>query len=119
MFEQRNLAQMKTVFPSAFVFRQEKGIPGTYADIREKEQYHLTIECGGVGEGKWLDSAALVERMQTFRNGLLLIITNHHKVKSFCSLRAVRLFHYYSHFSAVSEIKKHRYSRREGGALAS
>ena len=81
-FEECNLGQMKTVLPTAFVFRQEKGIPGTYGNLREREQYHLTIECGGLKEEKYLDSAALVERTQAFRNGLLKIVFNHHKVTS-------------------------------------
>eukprot|EP00731_Ephydatia_muelleri_P012345 Em0006g1239a len=79
-FEQRNLAQMKTVYPTAFVFRQEKGLPGTYADVREKQLYQLTVECGGLGDRKCLDSATLVERTQTFRNGLLKIVIDHHKL---------------------------------------
>ena len=71
---------MKTVFPTAFVFRQEKGIPGVYLDAKDKQLYQLTIECGGLGDRKSLDSAALVERTQTFKNGLLKIVIHHHKV---------------------------------------
>ena len=83
---------MKTVHPTAFVFRQEKGVPGTYGDARERELYHLTIECGGLGEDKFLDSAALVERTQAFRNGLLKIVSDHHKVISLFRVRKVESF---------------------------
>ena len=41
-FEEKNLGQMKTVYPTAFNFRQEKNIPGLF-DKRNK--YHLTVEC--------------------------------------------------------------------------
>lgn len=43
-FEQKNLGQMKTVYPTAFVFRQEKNIPGNY-DNQQRSKYHLTVEC--------------------------------------------------------------------------
>jgi hypothetical protein len=41
-FEEKNLGQMKTVYPTAFNFRQEKNIPGLF-DKRNK--CHLTVEC--------------------------------------------------------------------------
>ena len=41
-WEEKNLGQMKTVYPTAFNFRQEKNIPGLF-DKRSK--YHLTVEC--------------------------------------------------------------------------
>ena len=35
---------MKTVYPTAFNFRQEKNIPGLY-DNNQRNKYHLTVEC--------------------------------------------------------------------------
>lgn len=43
-FAEQNLGQMKHVYPGAFVFRQERHIPGNY-DRQVFEEYQLTVEC--------------------------------------------------------------------------
>ena len=99
-YENRNLAQMKTVYPNAFIFRQEKNIPGIY-DRKTYESYQLTVECngcedgrneGGSEEGKdvkvdksnaVLDSSALLRRRKVFNKNLGEITRQHHKVYIF------------------------------------
>lgn len=77
------MAQMKTVHPNAFVFRQEKNIPGIY-DRRRYEQYQLTIECvpedGAVGSRGCLGPTALVQRRKVFHHNLTKIVRKHHQV---------------------------------------
>ena len=43
-FVEQNLGQMKHVYPGAFLFRQERHIPGNY-DRNVFEKYQLTVEC--------------------------------------------------------------------------
>lgn len=86
-FQERNLAQMKQVYPEAFYFRQEKHIPGT---VRVKyEQYQLTVECTAHEEegtkveklppGKGLDPNALIKRRKIFHRNLVNVVVDHHK----------------------------------------
>ena len=42
-FEQSHLGQMKTVFPGAYAFRQERNIPTFNSNIK-KGSYQLTLE---------------------------------------------------------------------------
>ena len=105
-YENRNLAQMDTVYPKAFVFRQEKNIPGIY-DHKTYESYQLTVECnvredgreekrecnvredGREEEGRGeqekvnlvLDSSALLRRRKVFNKNLCEITRRHHKVR--------------------------------------
>ena len=92
-YENRNLAQMDTVYPKAFVFRQEKNIPGIY-DHKRYESYQLTVECnvredGREEEGRGeqekvnlvLDSSALLRRRKVFNKNLCEITRRHHKVR--------------------------------------
>ena len=75
---------MKTVFPSAYVFRQEKNIPGNY-DHSEYAKYQLTIECNTTSEGAvdedkiQLGPTALIKRRKVFQTNLAAIIKKHHK----------------------------------------
>ena len=94
-YENRNLAQMKTVYPRSFIFRQEKHIPGIY-DHKTFESYQLTVECNvredgrqGQGEGEErekervnevLDSSALLRRRKVFNKNLCDITRRHHEV---------------------------------------
>lgn len=96
-YENRNLAQMETVYPKAFIFRQEKNIPGIY-DQRTYESYQLTVECNVQEDGRGeettakeeavkeekrnavLDSSALVRRRKVFNKNLNEITRRHHKV---------------------------------------
>ena len=89
-FEKKNLGQIKFVYPEAFIFRQQKNIPGTI-DKSEFSQYQLIVECtanegenGGmvkkVPVGKRLEPTAFVKRKNKFNENLLNIVINHHKV---------------------------------------
>ena len=85
---------MKTVYPTAFNFRQEKNIPGLF-DKRNK--YHLTVECSveederkssseemKKGESKntkgALNATMLIKRRKKFNRNLTEIAKKHHKV---------------------------------------
>ena len=93
-YENRNLGQMETVYPRAYIFRQEKNIPGIY-DKKTYESYQLTVECNAredgreEGEGEEgekektnavLDSSALLRRKKVFNMNLREITRRHHKV---------------------------------------
>ena len=81
---------MKTVYPTAFNFRQEKNIPGLF-DKRNK--YHLTVECSVEDERKRsseeakkgetksaLNATMLITRRKKFNRNLTEIAKKHHKV---------------------------------------
>ena len=90
---------MKTVYPTAFIFRQEKNIPGVY-DRKQFESYQLTMECNVREDGSGgseataeeeakerknrsnavLDSSALLRRRKYFNKNLGEIVRQHHKV---------------------------------------
>ena len=92
---------MKTVYPTAFNFRQEKNIPGLY-DNKQRNKYHLTLECRleqeeGVGGGdrketeskkkdggkantvSALNPTTMIKRRKTFKQNLTEIAKGHHK----------------------------------------
>ena len=90
---------MKTVYPTAFTFRQEKNIPGHY-DKNRTNKYHLTVECRledeeqddrtdsnvvdlKKGEPKSVRSAlnatTLIKRRKRFNRNLTEISKKHHK----------------------------------------
>ncbi|OCT82336.1 hypothetical protein XELAEV_18024859mg [Xenopus laevis] len=83
-FEQRNVGQIKTVYPAAYKYRQEKNIP-TFKDGVKKTDYQLTIE-PLVDEGDKLNgrlhlsASRLLERRQLFHRSLISIVKQHHKV---------------------------------------
>lgn len=91
---------METVYPKAFIFRQEKNIPGVY-DRKTYESYQLTVECNTREDGEverrgeedekeeedkkekrnaFLDSSALLRRRKVFNKNLCAITRHHHKV---------------------------------------
>ena len=90
---------MKTVYPTAFIFRQEKNIPGVY-DRKQFESYQLTVECNVREDGSGgsdataeeeakerknrsnavLDSSALLRRRKYFNKNIGEIVRQHHKV---------------------------------------
>ena len=80
---------METVYPKAFIFRQEKNIPGVY-DRKMYESYQLTVECNAREDGREegekervnavLDSSALLRRKKVFNKNLCEITRKHHKV---------------------------------------
>ena len=70
----RNLAQIKTVHPTAFKFRQEKSIPGCY-----DTGYQLTLECVTDVSSEALKPADLIKRRKVFHDGLVSVVREHHK----------------------------------------
>lgn len=55
-FEERNVGQIRTVYPTSYRFRQERNIP-TFKDGIKRSDYQLTIEpLLDHGEGPWLSS---------------------------------------------------------------
>lgn len=53
-FEERNVGQIKTVYPTSYRFRQERNIP-TFKDGIKRSDYQLTIEpLFDPGEWLWL-----------------------------------------------------------------
>ncbi|XP_046544177.1 DNA replication factor Cdt1-like [Haliotis rubra] len=86
-FEQKNVQQIKHVYPSAYHYRQER-VP-CYG--KKMSDYQLTVEanlsenpCGclklGNKDGKLNFSATqLLQRRQTFHNGLISIVKQHHQ----------------------------------------
>ncbi|XP_053548905.1 DNA replication factor Cdt1 [Bombina bombina] len=83
-FEERNVGQIKTVYPTAYRFRQEKNIP-TFKDGVKKTDYQLTVEPLVKAEDKLdgrlqLTVTRLLERRRTFNKNLTNIVKHHHKV---------------------------------------
>ncbi|XP_073515684.1 DNA replication factor Cdt1 [Phyllobates terribilis] len=82
-FEERNVGQIKTVYPTAYKFRQEKNIP-TFKNGEKKSDYHLTVE-PIVPEGDKLDgrlqltASRLLERRKFFHRSLTDIVKQHHR----------------------------------------
>ncbi|XP_040265051.1 DNA replication factor Cdt1 [Bufo bufo] len=82
-FEERNVGQIKTVYPTAYRFRQEKNIP-TFKDGVKKTDYHLTVEPIVPEEDKLdgrlqLTASRLLERRKLFHRSLTSIVKQHHK----------------------------------------
>lgn len=71
-FVERNLAQIKTVYPDAFIFRQERGSSG------HSETYQLTIECN-LKEGSNQQASSLIRRRRVFEQKLCSIVKEHHR----------------------------------------
>ncbi|XP_019719966.1 DNA replication factor Cdt1 [Hippocampus comes] len=82
-FEETHVGQMKTVFPEAYTFRQEKNIP-TYNNCIKKGSYQLTVEpalfCGQKEGQPILTASDLLERRHTFHRNLVSIVKHHHKM---------------------------------------
>ncbi|XP_043840282.1 LOW QUALITY PROTEIN: DNA replication factor Cdt1 [Dromiciops gliroides] len=83
-FEERNVGQIKTVYPTSYQFRQERNIP-TFNDSVKRSDYQLTIEPllekeeGGEG-APTLSASCLVQRRHTFSRNLVDTVKEHHKV---------------------------------------
>ncbi|XP_051884053.1 DNA replication factor Cdt1 isoform X2 [Pristis pectinata] len=83
-FERRNIGQIKTVYPSAYKYRQEKGIP-TWSDSVKKSSYQLTIDPVFEGEENseghpQLTATRLLLRRRIFSRNLTNMVKQHHKV---------------------------------------
>ncbi|XP_021486815.1 DNA replication factor Cdt1 [Meriones unguiculatus] len=81
-FEERNVGQIKTVYPMSYCFRQECNVP-TFKDGVKRSDYQLTIEPlldqetgGGVTQ---LTATCLLQRRQVFRQNLVQRVKEHHK----------------------------------------
>ncbi|XP_067905339.1 DNA replication factor Cdt1 [Heterodontus francisci] len=83
-FEERNVGQIQTVYPSAYKFRQEKGIP-TWNDSLKRSRYQLTLDPvfkgGENSDGhKQLTASRLLLRRRIFSRNLINIVKQYHKV---------------------------------------
>ncbi|XP_035138537.2 DNA replication factor Cdt1 isoform X2 [Callithrix jacchus] len=81
-FEERNLGQIKTVYPASYHFRQERGVP-TFKDGVKRSDYQLTIEPlleqEGSGEAPKLTASRLLQRRQVFSQKLVELVRQHHR----------------------------------------
>ncbi|XP_007230148.3 DNA replication factor Cdt1 isoform X1 [Astyanax mexicanus] len=82
-FEEAHIGQIKTVYPSAYTFRQEKNIPN-FSTTAKKSAYQLTVEpvieeeTNGVRPV--LSATRLLDRRRMFHQNLVEIVKGHHKV---------------------------------------
>nr|XP_033795929.1 DNA replication factor Cdt1 isoform X2 [Geotrypetes seraphini] len=82
-FEERNMGQIKAVYPTAYKFRQEKNIP-TFRDDMKKSDYQLTIEplveqVENSDGRPQLCVFHLLERRRVFSRNLINVVKEHHK----------------------------------------
>ncbi|XP_032140582.1 DNA replication factor Cdt1 isoform X1 [Sapajus apella] len=81
-FEERNLGQIKTVYPASYRFRQERGVP-TFKDGMKRSDYQLTIEPlleqEGGGAAPKLTASHLLQRRQVFGQKLVELVKQHHR----------------------------------------
>ncbi|KAM9365271.1 DNA replication factor Cdt1 [Pholidichthys leucotaenia] len=81
-FEESHVGQIKTVFPEAYTFRQEKNIP-TFNSSVKKGSYQLTVEPRFQSEQREdrpvLTASRLLERRRIFHQNLVSIVKRHHK----------------------------------------
>nr|KAF6406362.1 chromatin licensing and DNA replication factor 1 [Molossus molossus] len=82
-FEERNVGQIKTVYPTSYRFRQERNVP-TFRDGVKRSDYQLTIEPlldQEVGNmGPQLTASHLLQRRQVFSQNLVERVREHHRV---------------------------------------
>ncbi|XP_047458178.1 DNA replication factor Cdt1 [Mugil cephalus] len=82
-FEEKCVGQIKTVFPEAYIFRQEKNIP-TFNSSIKKGSYQLTVDpiipCDQNEARPVMSASRLLERRHTFHSNLISIVKRHHKV---------------------------------------
>ncbi|XP_037544131.1 DNA replication factor Cdt1 [Nematolebias whitei] len=81
-FEEGHICQIKTVFPEAYSFKQEKNIP-TFSSSVLKGSYQLTVEpLFGPDQNEArpvLSASRLLERRRIFHQNLVSIVKQHHK----------------------------------------
>uniref|UniRef100_A0A8C3SL62 CDT1 Geminin-binding domain-containing protein n=1 Tax=Chelydra serpentina TaxID=8475 RepID=A0A8C3SL62_CHESE len=78
-FEERNVGQIKAVYPTSYKFRQEKNIP-TFSSFLKKSSYQLTLEPVLGEDGRpHLSASRLLERRRVFSRNLVNIVKQHHK----------------------------------------
>uniref|UniRef100_A0A8C5DGH9 CDT1 Geminin-binding domain-containing protein n=1 Tax=Gouania willdenowi TaxID=441366 RepID=A0A8C5DGH9_GOUWI len=82
-FEEIHVAQIKNVFPEAFIFRQEKNVPTFSSSSMKKSSYQLTVEPllppDHSDDQLVLSASRLLERRHTFHSNLLSLVKQHHK----------------------------------------
>ncbi|XP_041865466.1 DNA replication factor Cdt1 [Melanotaenia boesemani] len=82
-FEESHVGQIRTVFPEAYTFRQEKNIP-TFSSSMTRSSFQLTVEPVIHSDQKEvrpvLSASLLLERRRIFHQSLLSIVKQHHKV---------------------------------------
>ncbi|XP_049720563.1 DNA replication factor Cdt1 [Elephas maximus indicus] len=81
-FEERNVGQIKTVYPASYRFRQERNIP-TFKDGIKRSDYQLTIEPlldqEASGVAPQLTASRLLQRRHIFSQNLVARVKEHHK----------------------------------------
>ncbi|KAM4833462.1 DNA replication factor Cdt1 [Thomomys bottae] len=83
-FEERNVGQIKAVYPESYCFRQERNIP-TFKDGVKRSDYQLTIEPlldqePSGGAAPQLTASRLLRRRRIFSQNLEKRVKEHHKV---------------------------------------
>uniref|UniRef100_A0A8C8Z7Z6 Chromatin licensing and DNA replication factor 1 n=1 Tax=Prolemur simus TaxID=1328070 RepID=A0A8C8Z7Z6_PROSS len=81
-FEERNVGQIKAVYPTSYRFRQERNVP-TFKDGVKRSDYQLTIEPlldqeAGAAAPQ-LTASCLLQRRQVFSQRLLERAKEHHR----------------------------------------
>jgi len=81
-FEESHVGQIKTVYPTAYRYRQEKNIPN-YSTMAKKSAYQLTlepvIEEEQSGSRPVLSASLMLDRTRTFHHNLVNVVKEHHK----------------------------------------
>ncbi|XP_053255971.1 DNA replication factor Cdt1 [Podarcis raffonei] len=77
-FEERNLGQIKAVYPASYIMRQEKNIPTFGTPGQKRGDYQLTIE-PVLEAGEKLSASHLMQRRKIFGRNLVNIVKGHHK----------------------------------------
>ncbi|KAL2088480.1 hypothetical protein ACEWY4_015379 [Coilia grayii] len=81
-FEESHVGQIKTVYPTAYTYRQEKNIP-TFSSTAKKSNYQLTfepvIEEEQNGARPVLSASLLLDRRRMFHHSLVNVVKEHHK----------------------------------------
>ncbi|XP_054444807.1 DNA replication factor Cdt1 isoform X2 [Pteronotus mesoamericanus] len=82
-FEERNVGQIKTVYPTSYRFRQERNVP-TFKDDIKRSDYQLTIEPlldqEDGNTAPQLTASRLLQRRQVFSQNLVERVREHHRV---------------------------------------
>ncbi|KAM5297962.1 DNA replication factor Cdt1 isoform 1-T2 [Glossophaga mutica] len=82
-FEERNVGQIKTVYPASYRFRQERNVP-TFKDDVKRSDYQLTIEPlldqEDGNTATQLTASHLLQRRQVFSQNLVERVREHHRV---------------------------------------
>ncbi|KAI5276888.1 DNA replication factor Cdt1 [Manis pentadactyla] len=81
-FEERNVGQIRTVYPTSYRFRQERNVP-TFKDGVKRSNYQLTIEPlldhEASGTVPQLTASRLLQRRQVFSQNLVDRVREHHR----------------------------------------